>query len=150
MFTELDIFFMQKALEQAKQAYLKDEVPVGAVLVLNNNIICQTHNSVELLNDATAHAEMIALTSAMGHLKQKYLTEATLYCTLEPCLMCAGALYWSKIKKIVYACGDEKNGASKFVIAPQSPYHPKTQILTGLFENESKNLLQSFFKSKRK
>ena len=140
---------MQKALEQAKQAFLKDEVPVGAILVLNNTIICQSHNSVELLKDATAHAEMLTLTSAMGHLKNKYLTECVLYCTLEPCLMCAGALYWSKIKRIVYACSDEKNGASKYIISPHSPYHPKTHVLKGLFEDESKKLLQSFFKSKR-
>lgn len=138
---------MQQALKEAEEAFEKEEVPVGAVVVINHKIISRAHNQVELLNDATAHAEILALTSAFAHLGAKYLPEATLYVTLEPCLMCCGAMYWSKIGKIVYAASDDKNGFKKFTSI--SPLHPKTEIIKGILEQESVFLLKSFFKNKR-
>ncbi|MBN8837592.1 MAG: nucleoside deaminase [Sphingobacteriia bacterium] len=142
-----DEYFMQQALKEAEEAFEKDEVPVGAVVVINNKIISRAHNQVELLNDATAHAEILALTSAFAHLGAKYLPEATLYVTLEPCLMCCGAMYWSKIGRIVYAATDDKNGYRKFT--GNSPLHPKTEIVKGILEQEAAFLLKSFFKNKR-
>lgn len=142
-----DEYFMQQALKEAEEAFEKEEVPVGAVVVINHKIISRAHNQVELLNDATAHAEILALTSAFAHLGAKYLPEATLYVTLEPCLMCCGAMYWSKIGKIVYAASDDKNGFKKFTSI--SPLHPKTEIIKGILEQESVFLLKSFFKNKR-
>src|SRR4051812_45925077 len=107
-------YFMRQALREAEEAFLKDEVPVGAVVVINNKVIARGHNQVELLNDSTAHAEILALTSAYNSLGSKYLPDATLYVTVEPCLMCCGAMYWGKIGKIVYGCSDEKNGYRHF------------------------------------
>ncbi|RAJ10491.1 tRNA(adenine34) deaminase [Chitinophaga skermanii] len=143
-----DEYFMQQALREAKIAMEEGEVPIGAVVVLNNQIIARGHNQVEKLNDCTAHAEMIALTSAFNNLGSKYLMEATLYVTLEPCVMCAGALYWSKIGRVVYAASDEKNGYKR-VAKETSPFHPKTKVEIGLLGEESLALVKSFFAKRR-
>lgn len=140
--------FMQQALLEAYKAKQADEIPIGAVVVLNDKIIARGHNQTEMLNDCTAHAEMIALTSAFNFLGSKYLPDATLYVTVEPCLMCAGALYWSKIGRIVYGADDEKNGYKKST-RDISPFHPKTKISTGILQEECKKLMQNFFKEKR-
>jgi tRNA(adenine34) deaminase len=136
--------FMKQALNEAQKAYAEDEVPVGAVVVLQNKIIARGYNQVEKLNDCTAHAEMIALTSAFNFLGAKYLPEATLYVTVEPCCMCSGALYWSKIGAIVYGCPDEKNGGLGFV-----KLHPKTNVIANVMQNECAQLMKDFFASKR-
>src|SRR4249920_2205405 len=120
--------FMQHALREAERAFDEGEVPVGAVVVMKNKIIARGYNMTEKLNDPTAHAEMIALTSAFNFLGAKYLPEATLYVTVEPCLMCAGAAYWSKIAKLVYGADDEKNGYKK-TAAANWPFHPKTELI---------------------
>lgn len=143
-----DIYFMQQALKEAELAFDADEVPVGAVVVMNNKIIARGHNQVELLTDATAHAEILALTSAFNSLGAKYLPDATLYVTVEPCLMCCGALYWSKIGKIVYGTSDDKNGY-KHITQEKWPFHPKTELVTGILQDECAFLMRSFFKSKR-
>lgn len=143
-----DEYFMRQALNEAEQAFEKDEVPVGAVVVINNKIISRAHNQVELLNDSTAHAEILALTSAYNSLGAKYLPEATLYVTLEPCLMCCGAMYWGKIGRIVYGASDEKNGF-KHITKDSWPFHPKTELVKGVLENECAFLMKSFFKNKR-
>lgn len=143
-----DEYFMRQALNEAEQAFEKDEVPVGAVVVINNKIISRAHNQVELLNDSTAHAEILALTSAYNSLGAKYLPEATLYVTLEPCLMCCGAMYWGKIGRIVYGASDEKNGF-KHITRDSWPFHPKTELVKGVLENECAFLMKSFFKNKR-
>lgn len=140
--------WMQKALEQAQYAFEKDEVPVGAVVVINDRIISRGYNQVETLNDPTAHAEIIALTSAFNLLGSKYLPEATLYVTVEPCLMCAGALYWTKIGRIVFGAEDEKNGYRR-VAGANSPFHPKTELVKGVMANECARLMKDFFKQKR-
>lgn len=140
--------YMQQALAQARQAFEEDEVPVGAVVVLQNKIIARGYNQVEKLNDPTAHAEIIALTSAFNNLGSKYLPEAFLYVTVEPCVMCAGALYWSKIGGVVWGASDPKNGFSR--VQPQvSPFHPKTGIISGILEAECSELMKAFFKNKR-
>jgi tRNA(adenine34) deaminase len=139
--------YMKLALQEAKKAYEKDEVPVGAVLVMNNQIIAKAYNQVELLKDATAHAEILALTSAFDSLGSKYLPEATLYVTVEPCLMCAGALNWSKIGKIVYGASDDKNGSHTY--CHKSPFHPKTVVEKGVLKEECAQLMKDFFKAKR-
>lgn len=139
---------MQQALKQAVIAFEEDEVPVGAVVVINNKIIARGYNQVERLKDATAHAEMIALTSAFNYLGAKYLPDATLYVTLEPCLMCCGALYWSKIGKVVFGASDEKNGFQK-TTGNHWPFHPKTELVYGVLEEDCSSLLKSFFKKKR-
>jgi len=139
---------MQFALNEAMHAGNEDEVPIGAVVVIKNKIIARGHNQTERLNDATAHAEMIALTSAFTYLGSKYLTDACLYVTIEPCLMCCGALYWSKIGRVVYGAGDEKNGFSH-ITKPNWPFHPKTELVKGILENDCKELIKNFFKSKR-
>lgn len=148
--TELfpDQYFMQEALKEAQAAYDADEVPVGAVVVMNNRIIARGHNQVELLNDSTAHAEILALTSAYSALGTKYLPEATLYVTLEPCIMCCGALYWGKLGRIVYGASDEKNGYRKFT-QDRWPFHPKTQLQGGILESECAFLMKAFFRDKR-
>lgn len=146
MFT--DDYFMQQALKEAMLAFEEEEVPVGAVVVLNNRIIARGHNMVEKLNDPTAHAEMIALTSAFNFLGAKYLPEASLYVTVEPCLMCTGALYWSKISRIIWGAADEKNGHQR-ITGHQFPFHPKTQITTGIMADECAELMKSFFRRKR-
>lgn len=143
-----DKYYMQQALREARNAFDEGEVPVGAVVVLNRTIIGKGSNQVEKLNDCTAHAEMLALTAAFNYLGSKYLMEATLYVTLEPCLMCAGALYWSKIGRIVYAAKDEKNSYRKATGAT-SPFHPKTKLEQGPYEEESLQLVKSFFAQKR-
>lgn len=147
-------YFMEQALKEARKAFEADEVPVGAVVVINNKIIARGYNQVELLNDPTAHAEMLALTSAFSFLGSKYLPEATLYVTLEPCLMCCGALYWGKIGRIVYGASDEKNGYRKYVqqqnpLKEVSPFHPKAEIITGILEEECAMLMKEFFRQKR-
>lgn len=143
--------FMQQALQQAQQAFKEDEVPIGAVIVVNEKIIARGYNQVEKLNDATAHAEMIALTSAFNYLGSKYLPEASLYVTLEPCIMCAGAMYWSKIGRIVY--GADENVTSSRILGT-SPLergilHPKTEIIKGVLQQECAQLLKQFFQQKR-
>lgn len=139
---------MRQALAQAQIAYEEDEVPVGAIVVLNSKIIAHGYNQVEKLNDPTAHAEIIALTSAFNFLGSKYLPEATIYITVEPCVMCAGALYWSKIGKVVYGASDEKNGYLR-VTKENSPFHPKTELVRGVLNEECATLMKSFFQSKR-
>ena len=143
-----DTYFMQQALKEAMLAYEADEVPVGAVVVMNNKIIARGHNQVELLTDPTAHAEILALTSAFHFLGAKYLPEASLYVTVEPCLMCSGALYWSKIGRIVYGASDEKNGF-KHITQENWPFHPKTELVKGVLQEECAQLMRSFFQSKR-
>ncbi len=139
---------MQKALEEAQKAFDEGEVPVGAVVVMNGKIIARGYNQVEKLKDATAHAEMIALTSAFNFLGSKYLPNATLYVTVEPCLMCAGALYWSKVEEIVWGADDEKNGHQR-ITTINWPFHPKTRIVTGIWKDECAALMKDFFKTKR-
>lgn len=143
-----DAYFMQQALKEAQAAYEADEVPVGAVVVLNNTIIARGHNQVELLNDSTAHAEILALTSAYSSLGTKYLPEACLYVTVEPCIMCCGAIYWGKIGRIVYGASDEKNGY-RHLTKENWPFHPKTELVSGVLEHECAFLMKSFFRSKR-
>jgi tRNA(adenine34) deaminase len=141
-----DEYFMKKALQEAELAFEKGEIPVGALIVVDNNIIARTHNLNELLNDVTAHAEMQAITSAANFLGGKYLTGCTLYVTLEPCQMCAGALYWSQISKIVFGASDENRGFEKM----GTQLHPKTTVIRGVLANEAATLLKSFFAEKRK
>ena len=139
---------MQQALKEAQAAFDADEVPVGAVVIMNNQIIARAHNQVELLNDSTAHAEILALTSAYSSLGAKYLPEATLYVTVEPCIMCCGAIYWGKIGSIVYGASDEKNGY-RHLTKEQWPFHPKTELISGVLEADCAFLMKSFFRSKR-
>ena len=139
---------MQRALQQAQQAFDEEEIPVGAIVVQQQKIIGRGHNQTERLNDVTAHAEMIAITAACNFLGAKYLPEATLYVTLEPCLMCAGALYWSKIGRIVFGASDEKNGYRK-TAGISKVFHPKTQVEYGLLADDCSELMRNFFKQKR-
>lgn len=141
-----DTYFMKQALIQAKKAYDKDEVPVGAIIVCDNQIIARAYNYTEALNDVTAHAEMQAFTAAADYLGGKHLNECTLYVTLEPCIMCGGAAYWTQLKKVVYGAKDEKRGFSTLA---QNIFHPKTEIEGGLLQGECAKLLSDFFKSKR-
>ena len=141
-----DNHFMKEALKQAQKAYDKQEVPVGAVIVCENQIIARAHNFTEALNDVTAHAEMQAFTSAADYLGGKYLNKCTLYVTLEPCVMCAGASFWTQIKKVVFGATDEKRGFSKLT---EQITHPKTEIEGGVLQEECAKLLSDFFKSKR-
>ena len=143
-----DEHFMRQALRQARIAFDEDEVPVGAIISLNNQIISRGYNQVEKLNDPTAHAEILALTSAFNYLGSKYLPEATIYITVEPCVMCAGALYWSKIGRIVFGASDEKNGYKR-VTRDVSPFHQKSEIASGILEEECAELMKLFFRSKR-
>ena len=138
-------YFMKKAFEEAEYAFFKDEVPVGCVIVNNNDIISRSSNMVELLNDSTAHAELIAITSAQNSLNSKNLDNCILYTTLEPCIMCYGAIYWSKINTVVYATSDKKRGFSRHSI----DLDRKINIINGFMEKESKELLDSFFKKIR-
>ena len=140
-----DEYFMKKALQEAQTAYEKGEIPVGALIVVANKVIARTHNLTELLHDVTAHAEMQAITSAANYLGGKYLKECTLYVTLEPCQMCAGALYWSQITKIVFGAADETRGFQKM----GTQLHPKTQVVSGVLEKECAELMKAFFKNKR-
>ena len=144
--TQDDEFYMREALREAMIAYGKDEVPVGAVVVCNGKIIARAHNQTETLNDATAHAEMIALTAAQNHLGSKYLNECTIYITLEPCIMCAGALNWTKIGRIFFGATDPKFGSS---LVGKRLYHPKSEVTTGILEKDCSELLTDFFRKKR-
>jgi tRNA(adenine34) deaminase len=143
-----DVYYMMQALKEARKAFEEGEVPVGAVVVMNEKIIARGYNMVEKLNDPTAHAEMIALTSAFNLLGAKYIPEAALYVTVEPCFMCAGAIYWSKLGKIIYGADDEKNGYKKTAGA-NWPFHPKTELIRGVLKDECAGLMKDFFKSKR-
>jgi tRNA(adenine34) deaminase len=143
-----DVHFMKMALLEAQKAFDMEEVPVGAIVVMQNKVIAKAHNQVELLNDSTAHAEIMALTTAFQHLGSKYLPDATLYVTLEPCFMCSGALYWSKIGRIVFGAYDEKHGY-RSIAGEKNPFHPKTEITGGIMEEECAELMKSFFKMRR-
>jgi tRNA(adenine34) deaminase len=141
-----DEYFMKKALQEAEMAFEKDEIPVGALIVIDNKIIARGHNLTEMLVDVTAHAEMQAITAAANFLGGKYLTGCTLYVTLEPCQMCAGALYWSQISKIVFGASDENRGFEKM----GTQLHPKTTVVRGVLANEASELMKRFFAKKRK
>jgi len=143
-----DEFFMRQALREAADAYFEGEVPIGAVVVINNHVIARGHNQVERLNDPTAHAEVLAVTSACSHLGAKYLPDATLYVTIEPCHMCAGALYWSKLKRVVYGAPDVKQGF-RFFYNNINPFHPKTEVISGVLADECAKLIKDFFKERR-
>lgn len=143
-----DEYYMMLALKEAKKAFEDGEVPVGAIVVLNEKVIAHGQNMMEKLSDPTAHAEMIALTSAFNLIGSKFIPEATLYVTLEPCLMCAGAIYWSRIGKIVYGADDEKNGYKK-IAAANWPFHPKTELVRGVLQDQCAQLMKDFFKNKR-
>jgi tRNA(adenine34) deaminase len=138
--------FMKEAYKEALIAYKENEIPVGAVVVCNNKIIARGHNQTEALNDVTAHAEMIALTSASNHLGSKYLNECDLYVTLEPCVMCAGAIFWAQLRSLIYGTSDIKRG---FMTVGQKILHPKTEITKGIMEKESEKLLLDFFNKLR-
>jgi tRNA(adenine34) deaminase len=140
-----DNYFMTKAFQEAETAFEKDEIPVGAIIVIDNRIIARAHNLTETLNDVTAHAEMQAITAAANFLGGKYLQDCTLYVTLEPCQMCAGALYWSQISNIVYGARDEERGC----INLHTKLHPKTKISGGIMEEEASILMKRFFIEKR-
>ena len=141
-----DEYFMKKALQEAELAFEKGEIPVGAVIVIDNRVIARTHNLTEMLNDVTAHAEMQAITSAANFIGGKYLKGCTLYVTLEPCQMCAGALYWSQISKVVFGASDEQRGFQNL----GTQLHPKTQVIKGILAQEASDLMVRFFASRRK
>ena len=141
-----DEYFMKEALKEAKKAFELDEVPVGAVIVSNQRIIARGHNLTEQLNDVTAHAEMQAFTAASNFLGAKFLDECSLYVTIEPCAMCAGAAYWTRIGKIVYGARDEKKG---FTLLKGKILHPKTEVVSGIMEKECGELMTNYFKQKR-
>lgn len=141
-----DIDYMKQALMEAKKAFEKDEVPIGAVVVCKGHIIARAHNLTEMLNDVTAHAEMQAITAAANNIGGKYLNDCTLYVTVEPCPMCAGAIGWSQLGKLVYGAEDEKRGYHRY--APDV-LHPKTEVVSGVCADEATTLMKEFFKSKR-
>ena len=141
-----DEYFMKKALQEAEIAFEKDEIPVGALIVIDNKVIARGHNLTEMLVYVTAHAEMQAITAAANFLGGKYLTGCTLYVTLEPCQMCAGALYWSQISKIVFGASDEHRGFEKM----GTQLHPKTTVVRGVLAEEASELMKRFFARKRK
>lgn len=141
-----DVEYMKKALTEAERAFEEGEIPIGAIIVCRDHIISRAHNQTETLCDVTAHAEMLAITSAANTLGGKYLTDCTLYVTVEPCPMCAGAIGWAQIKRVVYGAADPKRGFSG--IAPKA-IHPKTSVKGGVMEDECKKLMQDFFKQKR-
>ena len=141
-----DEYFMKKALQEAEMAFEKGEIPVGALIVIDNKVIARSHNLTELLHDVTAHAEMQTITAAANYLGGKYLIGCTLYVTLEPCQMCAGALYWSQISKIVYGASDENRGFVKM----GTQLHPKTAVVSGILANEASELMKRFFVERRK
>ncbi|MDG3583211.1 nucleoside deaminase [Galbibacter pacificus] len=140
-----DAYFMKKAIQEAEKAYDSGEIPVGAIVVVDNKIIARAHNLTETLHDVTAHAEMQAITAAANYLGGKYLSGCTMYITLEPCQMCAGALYWSQISKIVYGATDQHRGYTVM----GAKLHPKTEVVSGVMEQESASLLKRFFIEKR-
>jgi len=139
-------YFMKEALKEAQKAFEEGEIPVGAVVVCNNRIIARAYNQTEKLTDVTAHAEMLAITAAANALGSKFLTDCELYVTLEPCTMCAGAIFWARVKKLVYAAKDPKRG---FMLLNGNVLHPKTEIKTGLLAKESEQLLLNFFSKLR-
>ena len=141
-----DEYFMREAIKEARQALEEDEVPIGCVIVCNNTIIARAHNMIQRLKDSTAHAEMIAITAAEEYLHSKYLKDCTLYVTLEPCIMCAGAMLWAQIPRVVYGADDEKRGAFLYGF----PYYPTATIDGGVLEEECKELVKDFFRKKRK
>lgn len=141
-----DIYYMQRALDEAKQAYKEGEIPIGAIVVCKNKVIARAHNLTETLHDVTAHAEMQAITITANELGGKYLEDCTLYVTVEPCIMCAGALGWSQIKRVVFGCLDEKRGYHEY--APKA-LHPKANVIGGVLDSECKALMQRFFKERR-
>jgi tRNA(adenine34) deaminase len=143
MFT--DTYFMEKALEEARTAYDKGEIPIGALVVIDSQIIARAHNLTETLHDVTAHAEMQAITAAANFLSGKYLHGCTLYVTLEPCPMCAGALYWSQVSRVVYAAKDERKG----YVTRGGQLHPKTQVAQGVLAEEASELMKQFFRARR-
>lgn len=142
-----DEYFMRQALQEAQQAFEQDEVPVGCIITCRDKVIARTYNLTETLHDVTAHAEMQAITAAAEALGGKYLDTCTLYVTVEPCIMCAGAIGWSQMGRVVYGARDEKRGFENF--APKA-FHPKTEVVSGVLENECAELMKNFFKSKRK
>ena len=141
-----DEFYMQRALDEARQAYREGEIPIGAIVVCKDRILSRAHNLTETLCDVTAHAEMQAITAAANALGGKYLTDCTLYVTVEPCVMCAGAIGWAQIPRIVYGAADEKRGYHEY--APRA-MHPKAEIIGGVLEDECRELMLSFFQSRR-
>ncbi len=141
-----DDYFMGEALREARKAEAAGEIPVGAVVVCNDTVIARAHNQTEMLHDVTAHAEMLAITAAAEHLGAKYLTGCTLFVTLEPCVMCAGALGWSQLERIVYGAGDEKRGFERL---GRTMLHPKTEVTAGVRAEECSELVKEFFKKKR-
>jgi tRNA(adenine34) deaminase len=143
-----DEYYMKEALRQARLAYDAGEIPIGAVVVWGEKIIARGHNQVEQLKDSTAHAEIIAMTAAFNALGSKYLPEATLYVTIEPCLMCCGAMYWSKIGRVVYGGRDEKNGYKR-ITGENWPFHPKTELVHGIMADECVQLMKDFFAARR-
>lgn len=143
---EEDVLYMKQALQEAKKAFERGEVPVGAVVVCKNRVIARSHNLTETLNDVTAHAEMQAITAAANYLGGKYLTECTLYVTVEPCVMCVGAIAWAQMGRLVYGASDEKRGFQR--LAPTA-LHPKTVLQQGLLEEECAQLMKEFFKQRR-
>ena len=146
MMQEDDKYYMKQAFAEARKAFDRGEVPVGAVIVCQNRVIARSHNLTEALNDVTAHAEMQAITAASDYLGGKYLTDCTLYVTVEPCVMCAGAIAWAQMGKLVYGAGDEKKGYSR--LAPTA-LHPKTVVERGLMEEECASIMKEFFKKRR-
>ena len=141
-----DMYFMQRAIDEAKAAYREGEIPIGAVVVCRDHIIARAHNLTETLNDVTAHAEMQAITIAESELGGKYLQDCTLYVTVEPCIMCAGAIGWAQLQRIVYGCPDIKRGYHGY--APKA-FHPKANVTSGVLEEECKALIQRFFQERR-
>ncbi len=144
--TYTDEYFMKKALQEAEMAFDKGEIPIGAVVVVNNQVIARSHNLTELLHDVTAHAEMQSITAAANFLGGKYLKDCTIYVTVEPCQMCAGALYWSQISKLVFGTRDEQRG----YLAMGTKLHPKTTVVQGVMANEASDLMLRFFAQRRK
>lgn len=154
--------YMQQALKEARKAYEEQEVPVGAIIVMGDKIIARGHNQTERLTDCTAHAEIIALTSAFNYLGSKYLPDASIYITVEPCLMCAGALYWSKIGRVIYGTDDDKNGYRRMIRMDNTgntggdpvatgpwPFHPRTELVKGILGEECARLMKEFFQARR-
>ena len=141
-----DMYFMQRAIDEAKAAYREGEIPIGAVVVCRDRIIARAHNLTETLNDVTAHAQMQAITIAESELGGKYLQDCTLYVTVEPCIMCAGAIGWAQLQRIVYGCPDIKRGYHEY--APKA-FHPKANVTSGVMEEECKALMQRFFQERR-
>lgn len=146
IFDNPDVYFMQQALREAQAAFDEDEIPVGAVIVSQGHILARAHNATEHLSDVTAHAEMMAFTAASNYLGAKYLNDCTLYVTLEPCVMCAGAACWTQIGRIVYGASDPKRGFSRLNGAI---LHPRTQVLSGVLADQCQDLLKRFFSLKR-